>query len=523
MRCARLASLSLAAVVSMAGCATSNNSGAGTGGATTPNAFSGQYAFLLSGFDSAGNPMGISGSLKADGLGHITGGEADLNDNGRLSSDNALAGTYAFDPDGQGALGSITLTNTLGAPHALNFGFSLQTSGAFGQIMSLDANNFIAAGTMQLQSPSAFTLAGLAGDYIVSINGRNATHPTSTLGRLSLGSAGATTNLAFDRSEAGVGSATSTTPIATFGTTGPDTNGRGTFTLTLNDTFGITTQNFAYYVVSAKRLIAVETDTTGTMTADFSQQSTPFTAATAVTPGSVFGIDGINTTAANNIVAVGQLQMTAAPNTASFNWDSNDAGVIAGPITLASQPVVFDATTGRGTVTIANGTANGLADTAVFYLTAPGAGFMMDATAGITNRAAAGTLTAQAAGPYSATADLGGLGIVRSRGSSVNNAFSLIGLFGLSTNMTTYALLFDNRFPGSGGVITTQLDASVPGIGLQTLDGTTGRGILTIPDGTSTETEAFYVIGPNQFVFIDISPVSSGANIASTLFFVNPH
>ena len=523
MRCARLAPLLLAAIVSLTGCATSNNTGAGTGGATTPNAFSGQYAFLLSGFDSAGNPMGISGSLKPDGLGHITGGEADLNDNGMLSSDNALAGTYAFDPDGQGALGSISLTSTLGTPHGLTFGFSLQATGAFGQIMSLDANNFIAAGTMQLQSPSAFTFAGLAGDYIVTINGRNASRPTSTLGRLSLGSSGATTNLAFDRSEAGVGIATSTSPIAMFGTTGPDANGRGTFTLTLNDTFGITTQNFAYYVISAKRLVAVETDTTGTMTADFSGQSTPFTAATVVTPGSVFGIDGIDTAAANNIVAVGQLQISAAPSTASFIWDSNDAGTVAGPVTLASQPAVFDPTTGRGTVTIANGTANGLADNAVFYLTAPGTGFIMDATAGVTNRAVAGTLTAQAAGPYSATADLGGLGIVRSRGSSVNNAFSLVGLFGLSTNLTNYSLLFDNRFPGSGGVITTQLDTTATGIGLQSLNGTTGRGILTIPDGNSTETEAMYVIGPNQFVFIDVSPVSSGANIASTLFFVNPH
>ena len=36
-------------------------------------------------------------------------------------------------------------------------------------------------------------------------------------------------------------------------------------------------------------------------------------------------------------------------------------------------------------------------------------------------------------------------------------------------------------------------------------------------------TEVFYVIGPNQMVFIDVSPVSSGnLNGASPLFFVNP-
>ena len=519
----------------------SGSTGNNGGGGSTPDTFNGQYVFSLAGFDSTGNPMSIAGSLKADGLGHITAGEVDVNDNGAISSNSSLVGTYAFDsnipPTGtysfysnvQNSLGTITLTYTVGTvSHPLAFGFSLQASGSFGQIMSLDTNNFIASGTMQQQSSSALTLSSLAGDYIVALSGRSAGNPTSALGRLTLASSGASTNVAFDRSIAGVGTAgpaTGASATVAFGSAGPDTNGRGTFTLTLNDALASTTQSFAYYAIAGKRIIAVETDGSGTMTAEFSGQSTPFTAATVATAGSVFGMTGLDTASAGNeITAVGQLQITGVgANTGTVRWDSNDAGIIVGPASFASQAVpIFDTTTGRGTMTIANGAVNGLADSLVFYLTAPGTGFVMDTTAGVNNRAMAGTLTAQAGGPYSAFADLGGLGIVRTRGLSANDALSLVGLFGLTTTPATYAMIFDQRFPKNGAV-QTQMDQSAPGIIVQALDPITGRGTLSLPSGGKTATEAFYIVGPNQFVFIDISPVSSGLNGPSSLFFMNAH
>jgi hypothetical protein len=527
MRRALFAPLLLLTLGWIPGCGGSS-SGGGGGGGTTANAFDGQYAFVLAGFDSNGSPLGIAGSLKADGLGHITAGDVDVNDSGpgTISSSTSVTGTYAFDSSGDSTLGTITLTNTVsGVAHPLAFGFSLQASGGFGQIMSLDTNNFIAAGTMQLQSTSAFSLSGLAGDYIVSLNGRNSSNPTSALGRFTLASSGLSTNVAFDRSIAGVGTAGPTTGASAtvmFGAGGPDSNGRGTFSLTLNDNLANGTQNFAYYVISSKRIVAVQTDATGTMTADFSGQSTPFTASTVVTTGGVFGIAGLDTAASNEITAVGQLQVTGAGATGgTLHWDANDAAAIFGPTTLANQALTFDPTTGRGTVTVTSGALNGLGDNLVFYLTAPGTGFLMDATAGATNRAMAGPLTSQATGPYSASTDLSGLGIVRSRGSSVNDALSLVGLFGLSSGSTTsYSLLFDQRFPSNG--ITTNLDALVPGISVLTLDSNVGRGTMSLPNNGANSTEVFYIIGPNQFVFTDISPVSSGVNGASSLFFVNP-
>lgn len=516
----------LTSLIWIAGCGNSY-SGGGGGTSPTPNALNGQYAFLLAGFDSSGNPMGIAGSVKADGLGHITAGEVDVNDNGIISSNSSLSGTYSFDSSGQSTLGTISLTTTVGTvPHALGFGFSLQASGDFGQIMSLDSNNFVAAGTMQQQSSSVFTLSSLAGDYDVTINGRNSSNPTSMLGRFTLSAGGAGSNVAFDRSIAGVGTAGPTAATVNLAGAGPDTNGRGTMTLALTDANGSLSQTFAYYAITKTRFIAVETDAGGTMTADFSSQSTPFSASTVVTTGSVFGMSGVDTAASNEISAVGQLQITAAGAAGgTLHWDADDASAIFGPISLASLAVTFDPTTGRGTITpgTGNGVANGLADTMVFYLSAPGNGFILDATAGATNRAMAGPFMPQAAGPYSASADLGGLGIVRSRGSSVNDALSLVGLFGLESGSTSnYAILFDDRFPNNG--VQTQLDQTISPITVVTLDPTVGRGTLSLPNGTAiNSTEAFYVIGPNQFYFIDISPLSSGVNGPSSVFFVSPH
>ena len=185
MRGSLLGSLTLIALGWMARCGGSSGDSS-TGGMAQPNALNGQYAFVLSGFDSNANPMGVAGSFKADGLGHITGGAVDVNDNGVVSSSSALTGTYVFDTNGQGTIGTITLTNSVGSvTHPLAFGFALQANGALGDIIGLDTNNFIVAGTMQQQNSSVFTLSSLAGDYIVTLNGRNAAVPTSALGRVS--------------------------------------------------------------------------------------------------------------------------------------------------------------------------------------------------------------------------------------------------------------------------------------------------------------------------------------------------
>lgn len=516
MRRALFGSLALIAVGLMAGC---GGSGGGlSSGPPQPNALNGQYAFVLTGFDSTGNSMGMAGSFKADGLGHITAGEVDVNDNGTQGLSASLAGTYAFDANQLGALVTVALTNSVtNVAHPLAFGIALQVNGAFGNIMSEDANNFIAAGTIQQQSSSVFSLTSLAADYIITLNGRNAAVPTSALGRFTLDPSGASTNVLFDRSIAGVGTAPATSAVVTFASAGPDSNGRGTLTVTINDALvpASGTQNFAYYAITANRFVAVETDATGTMIADASKQTTlsSFTATTVNTAGSVFGVAGVDTTG-NEISAVGQIQITA-PNAGTLSIDSNDDGTIASVPALPVQTDSFDPTTGRGTIAATGGFADGIFDSAVFYLTASGTGFILDAEPGTNNRAMAGTLSAQTGSPFALSA-LSGQMILRARGSTVNDAQTLVGTFSPTTTVGIYDFAFDQRFAPIP--ITTQTDQDLAaGVSAQILVPATGRGTFSLPAFGATE--VFYVIGPNQMDFIDVTP---GSNSSSPLFFVNP-
>jgi hypothetical protein len=520
MRSALLCSVTLIAIGLMAGCGSS--SGGGGTVPPQPDALDGQYAFVLSGFDSTGKPMGMAGSFKADGLGHITAGEIDVNDNGTQGSSTSLTGSYSFDANQLGALVTVAFTNSVtNVAHPLAFGIALQASGAFGNIMSLDANNFIVGGTIQKQDSSVFSLSSLMGDYIITLNGRNAAVPTSALGRFTLAADGTSTKVLFDRSIAGVNTAAATSAVVTFASAGPDTNGRGTLTVTINDTLvpASGTQNFDYYAITANRFVAVETDATGTMIADGSRQAnlSSFTVSTVFPTGSVFGVAGVDTTVANGneISAVGQLQITGA-NAGTLSIDSNDKGTIASVPALPIQTASFDSTTGRGMIAATGGSADGLFDSAVFYLTASGTGFILDAEPTSSNRAMAGTLSAQSGSPFALSA-ISGQMILRARGSTVNDAQTLVGTIGPTATPGIYNFAFDQDIPP--GPPSTDQDI-VAGVLAQISAPATGRGTLSIPTGpTTSATEVFYLIGANQMVFIDVTPGGG----ASPVFFVNAY
>ena len=127
---------------------------------TVPNVLKGQYAFLLSGFDTTGKPLGIVGSITSDGMGLITGGSVEVNDNFTISSNiSPLVGNYTLDSDMRGR---VTITNTVGSvTQPLEFAFTLKADGSAGNLIEFDANHFIAAGTIQHQDSGALFLLPL--------------------------------------------------------------------------------------------------------------------------------------------------------------------------------------------------------------------------------------------------------------------------------------------------------------------------------------------------------------------------
>jgi hypothetical protein len=496
-----------------------SGSNGGSGSGTNPTAmvatFNGQYAFLLRGFDASGNPMALAGSVSADGKGAIMAGSADVTDNFVLSSTTALVGTYTLDNTLRGV---ITLTDTFGSiTHPLVFAFAMKSNGTFGEIMGLDANPFTVGGTIQQQTSSAFSLAGIAGSYAFELdsNAPNETKRQSTIGRFTLAANGTTTNGLLDTSLAGTGPTSSSAAFsAVFNGAGPSTSsGRGTLTINQNNVV----TNYVYYIVSQGRIFIVEDDSSGTIRAGLATgQSIP---ANANTSGAVFALAGIDpaSSPSNNISAVGVLQVTNLTS-GGLTWDSNDAGTLHGGIgganSASNQTVAYDPTTGRGTIAVSNGFSNGLFDSAVFYLAGSGQGFTLDTSAGAHNRALAGSLQPQTGIGSFGPATLSGTMLVRAVGNSVNNTGTLVGVFAPSSN--TFAFTFSSRSVGQ----TDALNLSSGGDAVSGINATTGRGTLTIAPTTglgNPTTEMFYLVGQNQLVFVDVT--ASPANAPAPLFF----
>jgi hypothetical protein len=478
------------------GCKSSSSDTGGGAPPPTTNVLNGQYAFVLSGFDSTGNPMGVAGSITADGHGNITGGSVDVNDNLVISSSSgALSGSYTFDSNSRG---TITLTNTVGSViHPLAFAFTLKTDGTAGSMIGIDANGFVISGAIQKQDATAFSFSKLAGDFAFEFTA-NAAGRLAVIGRFTLGQNGMSTNGIADFSQAGTGPTFTNTSLSfTLAAAGPNASGRGTMSST--DPGG--TANFVYYVVSAGKILVMATDS-ATLTGVVSRQSTPFSPLSTGT--SVFALSGFDTVSPNDISAVGVLTVTG-PNSASLLWDADDVGSISTQIALSGQAVTFDSNTGRGTIAVTGGHTNGLFDNGVFYLTSSGNGFLLDATAGTNNRALAGLLQVQTGGGSFGQATFSGKKIIHLTSFSPNEAGAVEGFESdsVTNNVVTQTGAADAKFPGKNPI----LNQSGSGTENIAIDPTSGRVTVTFNDQNGANTNVLYMIGQDQFVGIDETPI----------------
>ena len=237
---------------------TSGGGTTGGGGATGPNSLlNGQYAFSFSGTATAtGNPVILAGSFKADGAGDITAGVEDYNEisfvNGVSSvllQGVSLKGTYSIGSDGRG-----TLTFTNFNPNQV-FKFAVETNN-HGQLIRFDSAAS-GSGTFDLQTTSAFSLSALQhGSYAFDWNGTDsAGNPYSAIGAFNLSGGSASGGAAdLNDNEPAGGTYVQDTVVGTLQP--PDTNGHGTATIT----YGSTTYAYGYDIVSASRILLMQTD-----------------------------------------------------------------------------------------------------------------------------------------------------------------------------------------------------------------------------------------------------------------------
>jgi hypothetical protein len=143
--------------------------GSGVLKASNPNgslsAIKGGYAFGFRGYDTHSQPAAVAGSFQADGLGNITSGTLDVNDNGTISNVPTVTGSYTADPLG----GVITLklgTSTLTynyyqvSPTEL-----LVTSG------DLSSATIPMVSGLALQQTGTFTSASFTGANVLEMTG----------------------------------------------------------------------------------------------------------------------------------------------------------------------------------------------------------------------------------------------------------------------------------------------------------------------------------------------------------------
>jgi len=439
----------------------------------------GNYAFQVSGFDSAGLFL-AAGSFVADGKGNITGGVMDTNDPASPQTNLSFTGTYAI---GSNNLGTLCF-NPSGSNCARTFALAMSADGN-ARIIEFDdttGSGTRDSGVLLKQDTTAFSFSAISANYAFGLLGADAKGKRYGMaGSFSADGAGHITTGQLDSDDAG----TLGTDVSLSGTyTAPSsTNGRGTATLTVS---GVTT-NYSFYVVSASSLLMMETDA---VSAGNPLVGGPVLQQSGLGNLSLSETGALETTATCDVTSA---QAEAGVlNAASTGSGSGTIGFLAadrncgGTMTQLSSPqsgsYSIDETTGRTTVSIP--LSDGTTYTPVLYLVASNEAFVVGTDSGVSF----GFLQGQSGGPYSA-ASLSGTYAGASLAPvdpTVNNqvGMAVVGsnTLTLTTDISNTLGLFQNQ--------TADVSYTV-----------TANGRVALTEGTNT-TEILYLISPSQYVGI---------------------
>ena len=328
----------------------------------------GQYAFLFTGFDSAGVYQ-EAGSVTADGNGKLISGLEDINDSAGPTTDVPIAGTYQMGADNRGVM---TVNGPLGTH---TFRFALNLLGTKGRLISFDQSGVRGSGVIERQDPTAFDPSILAGGYVLKLAGMDAYGARiGALGLIFTDGNGFISGSSLDVNDGGIVSPT----FATFsGSYIVDSTGRGTATLSIPG-FDGGTFDFAFYVVSANELLLISVDPLSFGNPIFSgsaelQSGAPFATASVV-GGSVFSISGTNGIAPED--TVGRFQFDGISNVSEI-FDQNSGGAVTvGGLMTGAYDIQLN---GRGTLNLDN-PAGGSPTVWYLYAISPDTAFVMDAS-----------------------------------------------------------------------------------------------------------------------------------------------
>jgi hypothetical protein len=451
---------------------------------------SGQYAFLFSGFNSAG-PVSVVGNFTADGNGNLIAGNTDVAIVGGPRTNQGLThSTYSVASNNSGTISLNTAVNFPTDSFSFTFSFALNSFSSVGvategRLIESDGTSQIGTGFFVKQDPAAFSPAAISGDFAFGLAGPSGIDENVALGRFTA-SDGSLSAGHIDLIGFGSGGLQ---PDQSFtGTYSVEGSGRGEATLNISGQ--PSPLGLILYVVSSSESLWMDASGSGATGMTLQQSVGPFNAS-SLKGTSVFGAAGF--TVAGNDVTVGEVQFDGAGNVSGTN-DENYFG-----LSFADEPITGTYTVdsnglGRGAISEARGP--GLS---TFYLVSPGRGFIISGNDSLefgTFEPQTGRLFSNAS--FSGNYALGTVPLLASVGTSFASAvLSADGVGNLSATLTTKA-------------------------GTQTFAGTysvsaNGRTTLSItPTSESPSNFVFYFVSPSKAVgvrMVDFGPANAAVDV----------
>jgi hypothetical protein len=444
--------------------------------AIDPNAvndskLSGNYAFLVNGFDPNGHFM-AAGSFIADGVGNLSNGVIDTNDPANLQLNQSFGGTYLI---GLENLGTLTFTG-LGRTFAL----AMMADGN-ARIIEFDTTGAQAAGVLLKQDASLFSspMAQITGTYAFGFLGADSQGNRNGLaGEFTANGAGGLISAGELDSDGSAGAANAAF-TGSYSIPAPTSSGRGTMSISVA---GQGTTNYSFYLVSASQLLAIEIDqvvgqSRRLVSGSILQQTQSGTFAASSLGASVFETTALETSV-NSATPQSQVGLlTAAPATTSLTMsaDQNAGGTLSSLLSLIGTYSVAS----NGRVTLAN---SGIATPdPVLYLVGQNQGFMIGSDPGVIF----GFMESQTP-PFTA-ASLSG---VYAGGSVVPTTAGGSSQVDVATADGVATMNFETDTNGASG-----LNPNLSSTGTYSLVNG-GRGVLTI---NGSPAAIFYMISPTEF------------------------
>jgi hypothetical protein len=297
-------------------------------GAFSTAALAGQFAFNLSGIDSAGNPFAAVGSVVTNAAGTVTSGVEDSSDDGAiLQAAPITAGTLTVATNGRG---TASLTTSSGV---LNFAFYVVDTNQI-KLVETDVTPVLAGDAFR--QSGTFSNATLTGPFAFTISGAHLTAPFAAGGVLTSNGAGAITSGQEDVNDNGLVN----TGLTLTGTYTLGANGRGTAALTS----GLGSVNLAFYPTT-KGIQALEIDTGLIASGAIFQQAGSLSTAT-VSGNYAMNFTGVSTSGSLDALAEFNANGTGA---LSGIIDINNFGSLSTGTSLTGSYSV--AANGRGPLT----------------------------------------------------------------------------------------------------------------------------------------------------------------------------